>query len=194
MSKQSKNDEAVAVGKMLTGTQKQHPNGSQQLTLGSETVTVNDVTSAMQTLVTNRANTEAAQNAATEAVATENQAAPRLRALIGGFTKYVRATVGTSTEGLAIYGLTPPKVPAPRTATEKAVAAAKAQATRQARGITSAKKKQSIKGNVAVQLVVSPASPPAAAGAAVAAGASGTSGANANAANVTSVPSATPRS
>jgi hypothetical protein len=49
---------------------------------------------------------------------------------------------------LAVYGLEPHKVPAPRTAAQKAATAAKAVATRKARGTTSKKQKLAIKGDV----------------------------------------------
>jgi hypothetical protein len=49
---------------------------------------------------------------------------------------------------LAVFGLKPPKARAPRTAEQIAAAAAKAKATRIARGTASKKAKSAIKGNV----------------------------------------------
>jgi hypothetical protein len=55
---------------------------------------------------------------------------------------------GNATDTLALFGLEPRKAPAPRTGTEIAAAAAKAEATRKARGTTSKKQKLAVTGNV----------------------------------------------
>jgi hypothetical protein len=145
----------VHLGKMITGTKKRYPVGSTVLSFGSGTHTVDDVTGAMQALITNRSNVEAAENATTVALEAERAAMPALLALIAAFTKFVRATF-TSADALADFDLTPRKVPAPMTAEAKAIAAAKRAATRKARGTTSAKQKATVKGNVTAQLVVTP--------------------------------------
>jgi len=160
----SKKTLAIHMTKMMTGTQKRFPNGSQVLSFGNVSHTVDEVTGAMQTLVTNRATVETAQNAATVALDVENTALPSLLGLIAAFTKLVRATYGTSADALADFDLTPPRVPAPRTAEEKAIAVAKAEATRIARGTTSAKQKKTVKGNITAKLVVTPGGTPPAHG------------------------------
>ena len=167
MATLSMQDLVTHVTKMIAGTKKRYPTGSTVLSFGNTTHTVDDVTSSLQTLVTNRSNVEAADNAQKVAIEAERAALPALMALLAAYTKYVRATFGTSADVLADFDLTPPKVPAPKTAEEKAVTAAKAAATRAARGTTSAKQKKSVKGNVTAKLVVTPATPaPAAAPAA----------------------------
>ena len=65
---------------------------------------------------------------------------------------------------LADFGLAPRKEPAPKTTEEKAAAAAKAKATRQARGTTSKKQKLTVKGNV-TGIIVTPVTAPTAASA-----------------------------
>jgi len=98
---------------MLTGTKKRYPSGSTVLSFGNGTHTVDEVTGAMQTLVTLRTTVEAAENATTVALDAERTTAPSLLVLIAGFTKFVRATFGTSADALADFDLAPPKVPAP---------------------------------------------------------------------------------
>jgi len=63
---------------------------------------------------------------------------------------------------LAVYGLEPHQVPAPRTAAEKAASAAKAEATRKARGTTSKKQKLAVSGNV-TGITITPITAPTAA-------------------------------
>jgi hypothetical protein len=156
MTTQSINETVVHVTTMIAGTKKRFPNAAQVLSFGGTTHTVAEVTTAMQTFVTNRTNVAVARTATQVALDTDEAAAPSLLALIGEYTKFVRATFGTTADALADFDLEPPKVPAPRTTAEKAVSAAKAKATRQARGTTSAKQKKSVKGNITATLVVTP--------------------------------------
>jgi len=156
MTSISKSDEVVHVTKMIAGTTKRFPTGSQVLSFGGGTHTVDEVTSDMQSFVNNRTAVETARAATQVALDADGVAAPSLLALIGEYTKFVRSTFGTSADALADFDLAPPKARAPRTAAEKAVSAAKAKATRQARGTTSAKQKKGVKGNVTATLVVTP--------------------------------------
>jgi hypothetical protein len=60
----------------------------------------------------------------------------------------VRTAFADQADVLADFGLPPKKVPTPLTVEQKAAAAAKREATRAARGTTSAKAKKGIKGAV----------------------------------------------
>ena len=152
------------VTKMIVGIKKRFPNGSQVLPFEGGTHTVDEVTNAMQAFLDHRKAVDNARAAAQVVYDAETAASPALLALIAGFTKFARTMFGTTADALADLDLEPPKVPAPRTAAEKAISAAKGKATRQARGTTSAKQKKSVKGNVTAVLVVTPATPaPAAA-------------------------------
>ena len=83
-------------------------------------------------------------------------------ALASAFTAYVRTTFGNQADTLAGLALAPRKVPPPRTLEQKQAAAAKALATRKARGTVSAKAKKAITGTVATATApVTPASPAA---------------------------------
>jgi hypothetical protein len=66
---------------------------------------------------------------------------------------------GDAADILALFGLEPRKAPAPRTGEENAAAAAKAKATRTARGTASKKQKLAIKGNVTGITVVPTTAP-----------------------------------
>lgn len=72
---------------------------------------------------------------------------------------FVRFNFGSDPEALADFGLKPPKARTPLTAEQKAAAAAKRKATREARGTKGPKAKKDIHGNVTAKLVVTPADP-----------------------------------
>jgi hypothetical protein len=94
-------------------------------------------------------------------VAAERDAAPALSAFMNAFESLVRVMFGDDTTALADFGLQPHKRALPKTAAEKAVAAAKRLATREARGTKGPKAKKAIHGNVTAKLVVTPAAPSA---------------------------------
>ena len=145
--------------KVIAGIKKRFPNGSQVLAFGGGTHTVDEVTTALQALVDLRAAVDKAESATQVARDAGAAASPPLLLMLRLFTQFLHTTFGTAADALADFDLTPPKAPAPRTAEEKAIIVAKAKATRQARGTTSAKKKKAIKGNVTAALVVTPATP-----------------------------------
>ena len=66
-------------------------------------------------------------------LATADAQAGALLTLLAASEAFVRATVGSSPDPLHDFGLMPRKVPAPRTAAQKAAAAVKGRATRAAR-------------------------------------------------------------
>jgi hypothetical protein len=124
-SKRTKAAALAQVQALIAGTQKHFPSGS--FTLGSTAYTT----------------------ASLVAHAAEEQVGPSVRA----YKRLVLAAFSNSAQTLADFGLEPPKDPTPRTAEQKAAAAAKAKATRTARGTTSRKQKLAIKGDVTGVLV-----------------------------------------
>jgi hypothetical protein len=154
-----KTEAATAVTTIIAGARKRIPNVNQALPVGTSTMTVAAVLGQLQTIVDNRAAVVAAQATAKAKVAAEKAAMPALNVILHAFVAFIRFTFGSDPEALADFGLAPHKVPAPQTAEQKAVAAAKREATRKARGTTSAKQKKSVKGNVTAALVVTPATP-----------------------------------
>jgi hypothetical protein len=129
----SKADKASLVTNLITGTNKHYPTGSQVLSFGGATHTVTALTQLFQSFVDLR-NAVIASQAATKAkVATERAQAPSLLVVIDEFVAFVKVTFGNQPDVLADFGLAPPKARAPQTAEQKAVAAAKRVATREAR-------------------------------------------------------------
>ena len=151
------------VGMVLAGAQKHFTNGSQVLTFpgGAQSMTVTAALTQLQLIVSNRAAVVAAQATASAKVAAEEAALPALIALFDAFVALIRFQFGSDPTVLADFGLEPRKEPTPLTAEQKAAAAAKREATRKARGTSSAKAKKAIKGNVTATLVVTPEAPAA---------------------------------
>ncbi len=161
MTKHATDTKSTAVdlaGRFITGLRKRFPNGSQTLTFGGGGVatTVDAAVANLQALVSNRTAVTTAQAAAAAAVDEENAKMPALLAFLRALDGFIKFTFGADATALADFGLAPPKARTPLTAQQKAVAAAKREATRQARGITTAAKKKAVKGNVTATLVVTP--------------------------------------
>jgi hypothetical protein len=152
-----KNSRATRVGQLIAGAQKRFTNGKQQITVGGASTTVTAALNELQSFIDNRAAVVAAQATAKAKVAAEDAALPALDAFVNAFTATVRFLFGTQPEALADFGLAPHKARTPQTAEQKAVAAAKREATRVARGTKGPKAKSEIHGNITAQLVVTPA-------------------------------------
>jgi hypothetical protein len=154
-----KGTRATRAGQLIAGVRKRYPTGSQALAFGGAagTVTADSAVAELQELIDHRAATTAAQATARDKVQAEREATPALVAFMNATEAFIRFTFSNDTAALADFGLQPRKRPAPLTAEQKAVAAAKRKATRLARGTTSAKAKRAIKGNITAQLVVAPA-------------------------------------
>ncbi len=91
----------------------------------------------------------------------ENAKLPPLLAFLRALEKVIRAEFGADAKVLEAFDLTPPKVRTPMTAEEKAIAVAKREATREARGTKGPKARSKVHGNVIATLVVTPAAPAA---------------------------------
>jgi hypothetical protein len=158
-----KGTRAVRAGQLVAGARRHFTNGGQVLGLAGAlaNVTVDQAVAELNELVANRAATATAQATARDKVQAERDATPRLVAFMNAFETLVRVTFGADTTALADFGLQPRKRRAPRTATEKAVAAAKNRATREARGTKGSKARKAVHGNVTATLVVTPVTAPA---------------------------------
>ena len=155
-----KTEAATEVTQVIAGAKKRIPNVNQALPVGTSTMTVAAVLGQLQSIIDNRAAVVAAQATAKAKVAAEKAAMPALTVIFHAFVAFIRFTFGSDPEALADFGLAPHKVPAPMTAEQKAVAAAKRKATREARGTMGPKQKKNVKGNVTATLVVTPAASP----------------------------------
>jgi len=166
MDRTVKNKKTVATRatEVAAGMKKRFPNGSQKITFGggSFDVTVDQAVTNLQEIVTNRSAVTAARAAAKATVAEENAKMPALIAFMSALVAFIRLNFGADATALADFGLEPPRARTPMTAEEKAVAAARREATRKARGTAGPRAKKAVKGNVNATLVVTPASPPAA--------------------------------
>jgi hypothetical protein len=162
MSTRQKNKTTSAdrAANLAAGTKKRFPNPNDNLEFGGATYTVASVIATLQSVVDLRGAVVAAQAAAKAKVQAETLQLPQLVPFIGAYTSFVRSRFGNSPEALGDFGLSPHKAPAPLTAEQKAVAVAKRDATRTARGTRSAKQKKGIHGQVEVSLVVKPAAEP----------------------------------
>ena len=155
--KPGKNSKAASVSQLIAGAKKHFPNGSQTVSLGGVSTTIDAATQELQTYVDNRSAVVAAQATAKSKLAVEKAALPALNAFISVFIAFVRLSFGSQADILADFGLAPRKARTPMTAEEKAVAVAKRDATRAARGTKGPKAKSAIHGNVTAKLVVTPA-------------------------------------
>jgi hypothetical protein len=150
---------ATRAGSLITGMKAKFPNGAATLEVGGVTITVDGTIANLQALVDNRAAVTATRAAAKAKVAEENAKMPTLLAFMRALVNVIRASLGTDAAALAVFDLEPPKARVPMTAEEKAVAVAKRDATRAARGTTGPRKRKTVHGNVHATLVVTPAAP-----------------------------------
>jgi len=159
----SKKSVATRAGSIITGLKANYPNGKQELTFGGGAikVAVDDAIANMQAIVDNRSAVTAAKAAAQAKVAEEDAKMPTLLAFMRALVAFIKLTFGADPAALATFDIAPRKAPTPMTAEEKAVAVAKREATRKARGTTSPKEKQKVHGNVNATLVVTSSAPAA---------------------------------
>ena len=164
MSTTKSNTKAAAlahVQALIAGTTKHFPTGS--FTIGNTTYTSASLIPVLQGLANAMLARNAAETGAKDALkaeqATQTQAGPIVRA----YERLVLAAFANATQTLADFGLTPPKARTPLTAQQLAARAAKAKATRVARGTTGKKKKLAVKGDVTGVIVTPVIAPPAAA-------------------------------
>jgi hypothetical protein len=142
--------------KLIAGTKKHYPNGSETLLVGGATFTAAALTQLIQDFVDERGVVEASKAATTARIQAERAQAPARIAVIRAYETFVRGTFGVSADVLADFGLAPPKARAPQSAEKKAAAAAKRAATRGLRNTLGKKAKKAIKSDVTASLVVTP--------------------------------------
>jgi hypothetical protein len=158
-----KGTRATRAGQLVAGARKHFANGGQVLSFagGFANVTVDEAVAELQKLIDLRAATTLAQATVRDKVQAERGAMPALVAFMNAFEALIRLMFGADTASLADFGLKPRKRPGPKTATDKAVAAAKRKATRVARGTLGPKAKKAVHGNITADLVVTPVPSPA---------------------------------
>jgi hypothetical protein len=145
--KPSKAKTLAGVTALIAGTQKHFSTGS--LTVGNVAYAPAVLIALFQSLIDAMAKQTAAKvsakDAQTELLAVQTQVDPVVQA----YKELLVAMFGQSSQMLADFGLGPRKKPAPLTVEQKAVKAAKAKATRIARGTKGPKAKLAITGTAA---------------------------------------------
>jgi hypothetical protein len=164
-SKASKAATLARIQALIAGLQKRFPNGS--FTLGNTAFTTAALVQLFQGLADAIATSNAARASAKEAVAAEQLERAKVSPTMVTLKRVLVATFGNAAPILADFGLEPAKARAPRSSLENAAAAAKAKATRTARGTKGSKEKLAVRGNVTGILVIpttrpAEASPPTA--------------------------------
>ncbi|HEY8042589.1 MAG TPA: hypothetical protein VIF15_22460 [Polyangiaceae bacterium] len=147
---------------LIAGTEKHFPNGS--FTLGNTAYTTAALVQLFKSLIDALTAMNAAQASAKDAVAATRGVEAKVDPVLLLYKRFILTTYVGATQTLADFGLTPPKARAPKTAEQKAAAAAKAKATRVARGTKSKKQKLLVKGDVTgitVTPIISPTPGPA---------------------------------
>jgi hypothetical protein len=154
---------AVLAAQLAVGAQKHFPAGS-SLSVGGAMLTLVQIAAKLNGFAALRTDVDTARAALDAKIAAETAQTPAMRAFMSAFEQIVRGSFGNQPDVMADFGMQPDKARTPLTVVQKAAAAAKRKATRAARGTTSSKAKQAIKGNV-TGVVVTPvtAEPPAAA-------------------------------
>jgi hypothetical protein len=144
---------------LIAGTQKHFVNAS--FTLAGTSYT----TATLVQTLTSLANALSAVLSAHAGVKAALTALANVTASVGpveqAYRRCVLAAFASSPQELADFGVPAPKARAPRTSAQNAAAAAKAKATRAARGTTSKKQKLAVKGDVS-GVTITPVTTPAA--------------------------------
>ena len=131
---------------LVAGTQKHLSSGT--FTLGGIAYTAASLVPLLQSVADAITAVNTVQASAKDTVAALQGTEAKVGPVIQAYKRFVRVTFSNVTQTLTDFGVSPPKVRAPRTAEQLAASKAKAAATRIARGTTSKKKKLAITGNV----------------------------------------------
>jgi hypothetical protein len=145
---------------IIAGTTKHFPNES--FTIGSTVYTAASLNQVLQGLASAMTARNAAEAGAKDALAAEHTAQTQVGPILLAYKRLVLAAFANDTLTLADFGLAPPKARTPLTTEQRAARAAKAKATRTARGTTSKKQKLAVKGHV-TGVIVTPVTAPTAA-------------------------------
>jgi ABC-type transporter Mla subunit MlaD len=165
MSTTTKPNKAAALARvqaLIAGTLKRFPNG--QFTLGNVVYTTSSLVQLLGSLANAMTALNTAQAAVKDALLALDGLEPTVRPVMQAYLKFLRAAFNNAAAILADFGLQPPKARTPLTSEEKAAAAAKTRATREARGTKSKKALLEVSGNVTgvtITPVIAPASPSA---------------------------------
>jgi hypothetical protein len=145
---------------LIAGTKLHFP--SSTFTFAGTVYTAASLVQILQGLANAMTAHNTAQAGAKDALAAEQAMRKQVSPILLAYKRFILLTFTNATQTLADFGLTPPKARTPLTTEQRAARAAKAKATRTARGTTSKKQKLAIKGNV-TGVTVTPVTAPTAA-------------------------------
>lgn len=128
-------------------------------TIASQVVPTATITQALQARLKALSASQTARAAWQTAVKAETDERASTKALIAGVRQALQVMYSGAADTLAQYGLKPRKPRTPLTSEQKVAAAAKAKATRDARGTTGSVQKKAVKGNVTGVTITPTASP-----------------------------------
>ena len=144
---------------LISGLQKHFPGGA--FMVSNVTYTTASLAARLQTLADAIAELLAAHAQVRDRVLRLKRIMADVGPAAQACERIVQASFGSNVEALADFGLAPRKPRTPRTSEKKLVAAARARATRRARGTKSRKQRLAIKGDV-TGVIVTPVTAPAA--------------------------------
>jgi hypothetical protein len=136
----------AALQALVSGLQTQFPSG--QFTLENTQVSTQELVTLFQSVIDAIHALIAAEAASKAAVANARSTVTQASPMVSAFRRNLLSMFGNAPTVLALFGLKPLKAKAPMSTEQRALAAARAKATRAARGTASRKAKAAIKGNV----------------------------------------------
>ena len=131
---------------LIAGTKQHFPTST--FTLGNTAYTTASLVGLLQSLADAIAAADAAHASTKDAVAKLRAARATVGPVLLTYRRQLLTMFTTAAEKLADFGLQPAKARRPLTSEQKAAAAVKSKATREARGTVGKKKKAAIKGEV----------------------------------------------
>ena len=153
-SKKSRVTHQAADQKLIDGFNK-HPTLT-SLLIGNTTLKSTDVIAVLQGRLATSNAVQSTRATWQNAVKADRDELAKTKAYVDGVKQALQVVFSGSIDGLADFGLTARK-PRVQTPEQKAIAAAKAKATRAARGTKGTVQKKAVTGNVTAALVVTPA-------------------------------------
>jgi hypothetical protein len=136
---------------------KKHQSTLASFAIAGTSSTVADVLAVLDARTATENAVEAARAVWQTKVQASRDERAKTRALVSGVRQQLQLTFAGAIDTLADFGLKPRKQPAPRTPEQKALATAKAKATRAARHTMGSVQKKGVKGTVTT--IVSPTVP-----------------------------------
>jgi hypothetical protein len=156
-------DKTTEYQQLVAGIQKNAPNLI--LTIGSQSYTSPQIVTVLQSLVSSSTTVATAKSAWHDAVLANQKVEKQCAPLVSELRQMIELMFSNSESTLAEFGLTPRRARKPMTTEQRAARAAKAKATREARGTTGKAQKAKLTGNVTgvtITPVVTTSSAPAA--------------------------------